>query len=54
MMGGYTQDHHLNNLQLDTHPYRFYNWHLIDIFIYFSHHLITIPTASYINICHNF
>lgn len=25
-----------------------------DIFIYFSHNLITIPTIPYINVCHQF
>lgn len=32
--------------------YTFYNWGGIDIFIYFSHHLITIPPLSWINVAH--
>ncbi|XP_038212048.1 uncharacterized protein LOC119832451 isoform X2 [Zerene cesonia] len=32
--------------------YTFYNWAGIDIFIYFSHHLITIPPLGWINVGH--
>ncbi|KAJ0176944.1 hypothetical protein K1T71_006953 [Dendrolimus kikuchii] len=32
--------------------YTFYNWAGIDIFCYFSHHLITIPPLSWINVGH--
>ncbi|XP_050560748.1 uncharacterized protein LOC118264433 isoform X2 [Spodoptera frugiperda] len=32
--------------------YTFYNWAGIDIFCYFSHHLITIPPVGWINVGH--
>lgn len=32
--------------------YTFYNWAGIDIFCYFSHHLITIPPVAWINTGH--
>ncbi|CAL8103205.1 unnamed protein product [Calicophoron daubneyi] len=32
--------------------FRFFRWHLIDIFVYFSHHLITVPPISWINLAH--
>lgn len=36
----------------DARDYTFYHWNLIDIFIYFSHHFITIPPESWINAAH--
>ncbi|EGC29850.1 hypothetical protein DICPUDRAFT_95866 [Dictyostelium purpureum] len=32
--------------------YNFYYWNLIDIFIYFSHHRISLPPASWVNTAH--
>ncbi len=32
--------------------YTFYHWNIIDMFIYFSHHFITIPPESWINAAH--
>ena len=32
--------------------FSFYHWNLIDTFVYFSHHFITIPTESWINAAH--
>ncbi|GAA93437.1 glycoside hydrolase family 85 protein [Mixia osmundae IAM 14324] len=43
--GGYTE-------QLDRRDYVFHYWHLIDIFIYFSHHRVSIPPASLIAAAH--
>ncbi|CAI2737969.1 unnamed protein product [Dicrocoelium dendriticum] len=33
--------------------FRFTRWHLIDIFVYFSHHLITVPPIGWINLAHS-
>lgn len=33
--------------------YTFYNWSQIDIFVYFSHHFITVPPLSWINAAHS-
>lgn len=43
---------HLPNENILGNGYTFYNWSQIDIFVYFSHHLITIPPLSWINIAH--
>ncbi|KAG5453459.1 Cytosolic endo-beta-N-acetylglucosaminidase [Clonorchis sinensis] len=32
--------------------FRFTRWHLIDIFVYFSHNLVTLPPLSWINLAH--
>ena len=32
--------------------YSFYHWNLIDMFIYFSHHFVTVPPESWINAAH--
>ncbi|KAF7234989.1 hypothetical protein EG68_11542 [Paragonimus skrjabini miyazakii] len=34
--------------------FRFTRWHLIDIFVYFSHHTITLPPISWINLAHRY
>ncbi|XP_013781671.2 cytosolic endo-beta-N-acetylglucosaminidase-like [Limulus polyphemus] len=33
--------------------YRFFHWASVDIFVYFSHHFVTIPPLSWITVCHN-
>jgi len=33
-------------------PYVFYHWQYIDIFNYFTHHLVTIPPAMWTNAAH--
>ncbi|VDP84959.1 unnamed protein product [Echinostoma caproni] len=39
----------------DVFPaFRFTRWHLIDIFIYFSHHFITLPPITWINLAHRY
>lgn len=33
-------------------PYTFYHWQYIDIFVYFSHHLVTVPPVGWTNAAH--
>ena len=47
MMGGYLQDRFLDGCEEDGYVFR--HWALIDIFIYFSHHLVTIPPVGWIS-----
>ncbi|XP_044760005.1 cytosolic endo-beta-N-acetylglucosaminidase [Coccinella septempunctata] len=50
--GGYLEDRHLA-VEVETgNQYTFYNWSHIDIFVYFSHHFITIPPLCWINAAH--
>ncbi|CAN0505755.1 unnamed protein product, partial [Ectocarpus sp. 12 AP-2014] len=51
LAGGYGQDRLVQGGGYDR-PYRAYNWGLIDIFVYFSHDLVTIPTAGWIDVAH--
>lgn len=38
----------------DKHDsYTFYNWCCVDIFIYFSHNFVTVPTIPWINAAHS-
>ncbi|XP_045800846.1 cytosolic endo-beta-N-acetylglucosaminidase 1 [Trifolium pratense] len=51
MAGGYIDD---KWIQGGTNPdaYAIWHWHLIDVFVYFSHSLVTIPPPSWINTAH--
>ncbi|XP_071962503.1 cytosolic endo-beta-N-acetylglucosaminidase-like [Antedon mediterranea] len=51
MMGGYVDDRFIQGVA-KTDCYRFYHWQYIDIFIYFSHHFLTIPPAPWTNAAH--
>lgn len=33
-------------------PFVFYHWHYIDLFVYFSHHTVTIPPVVWTNAAH--
>lgn len=33
-------------------PYCFYHWQSVDIFVYFSHHAVTIPPVGWTNAAH--
>lgn len=50
---GYLQDRFVNGCPNDENDYIFDKWFHIDIFVYFSHHLITIPPLGWINLAHN-
>lgn len=52
MMGGYTKQDISPEGGADADIYRIYQWHLIDIFVYFSHNMISIPTPGWTNAAH--
>lgn len=52
MMGGYLDDRFVNGSEYND-QYLFYHWSAVDIFVYFSHHFITIPPLMWINAAHN-
>ena len=53
MKGGYIDDRFDQGcFDLEEEPYRFIHWSLIDTFVYFSHHLITIPPLGWVNAAH--
>ncbi|CAI8597376.1 unnamed protein product [Vicia faba] len=51
MAGGYSDD---KWIQGGTNPdaYAIWHWHLIDVFVYFSHSLVTLPPPCWINTAH--
>ncbi|XP_056673365.1 cytosolic endo-beta-N-acetylglucosaminidase isoform X2 [Monodelphis domestica] len=51
MMGGYLDDRFIQGSMKET-PYTFYHWQFIDIFVYFSHHTVTIPPVGWTNAAH--
>ncbi|XP_016047992.2 cytosolic endo-beta-N-acetylglucosaminidase isoform X2 [Erinaceus europaeus] len=51
MMGGYLDDRFIQGCAVQN-PYAFYHWQNIDIFVYFSHHTITIPPVGWTNAAH--
>lgn len=51
MKGGYLDDRFVEGND-NLEAFRFYHWHLIDFFVYFSHHFVTIPPLSWIEVAH--
>ncbi|XP_032473466.1 cytosolic endo-beta-N-acetylglucosaminidase isoform X3 [Phocoena sinus] len=51
MMGGYLDDKFIQGSAAQN-PYSFYHWQYIDIFVYFSHHMVTIPPVGWTNAAH--
>ena len=53
MKGGYLEDRFTKGCyDLEQEPYSFIHWSKIDIFVYFSHHFITIPPIGWIEASH--
>ncbi|XP_053678007.1 cytosolic endo-beta-N-acetylglucosaminidase [Anopheles nili] len=52
--GNYLNDKYINGVQGEGQwvDYRFYNWAAIDIFCYFSHNFVTVPTLQWLNCAH--
>lgn len=51
MQGGYLNDRFVNGTKTND-EYIFYNWSIVDTFVYFSHNFITIPPIGWINAAH--
>lgn len=53
MKGGYLEDRFVDGAYgLPTEPYTFVHWPSTDIFVYFSHHFVTIPPLGWISAAH--
>ncbi|KAI7744356.1 hypothetical protein M8C21_013809 [Ambrosia artemisiifolia] len=51
MAGGYIDDKWIQGGS-NAESYAIWHWYLIDIFIYFSHNLVTLPPPSWVNAAH--
>ncbi|KAL5709799.1 mannosyl-glycoprotein endo-beta-N-acetylglucosaminidase [Ranunculus cassubicifolius] len=51
MAGGYVDDKFVQGGSNEG-AYSFWHWYLIDVFVYFSHNLVTIPPPCWINAAH--
>ncbi|XP_071968462.1 cytosolic endo-beta-N-acetylglucosaminidase isoform X2 [Engystomops pustulosus] len=51
LMGGYLEDRFIQGSD-SKDPYVFYHWQYIDIFVYFSHRMFTIPPVCWTNAAH--
>ncbi|CAD6230850.1 GSCOCG00006846001-RA-CDS [Cotesia congregata] len=51
LKGGYLEDRFIDGSSASD-SYGFYHWSIIDIFIYFSHYLVTIPPYGWIQSAH--
>jgi len=53
MRGGYLEDRYFDGCSdIPDEPYRFVHWAMIDSWIYFSHHFVTIPPLGWIEAAH--
>ncbi|KAJ3253423.1 hypothetical protein HK103_000692 [Boothiomyces macroporosus] len=52
MQGGYKSDANIQGNQISDTQYTLQYWKYVDIFIYFSHHRITIPPVTWTNAAH--
>lgn len=51
MANNYKEDRFVQGA--DAHQlFRLWHWHCVDVFVYFSHHLVTLPTTGWINAAH--
>ena len=46
MMGGYLEDRFLAGCEGAGAEYTFRHWALVDVWVYFSHHFVTIPPGK--------
>lgn len=51
MAGGYLDDKWVQG-GTNADAYAIWHWHLIDVFVYFSHSLVTLPPPCWTNTCH--
>ncbi|XP_075559810.1 cytosolic endo-beta-N-acetylglucosaminidase-like [Dermacentor variabilis] len=51
MGGGYNEDRFIHGCH-ERHVYRFHHWQIIDTFIHYSHHMVTIPPPGWISAAH--
>ncbi len=49
--GGYQEDKWIQGCSF-SEAYSLWHWHLIDVFVYFSHSLVTLPPQGWINAAH--
>jgi len=52
MKGGYLEDRFVQEASCTTFPYLHCYWSVVDIFVYFSHHLVSIPPVTWVNAAH--
>ena len=54
MMGGYLDDRLVQGASVrpETVPFYMRHWHMMDAFIYFSHHFVTLPPPTWTNCAH--